>query len=86
MDRILLNLALLMAVAWGPWWLTLGVIVASVCIVHNMYEVAVYALLADALYSAPGAGLWSFPLWNTLCALIILACSSIAREFVRNYA
>ena len=85
-DRLVLHGALFMAIAWGPWWLTLAVFIASVIIVRDMYEIVVYALLADALYSAPGAGLWSFPLWNTAFALIILALSSLVREFVRSYA
>jgi len=85
-ERILLNLSLLCAVAWGPWWLTFSVILLSILLLYPMYETIAYALLFDALYSAPHTGLLFFPLWGTVITLLLLALNTAFREYIWDYA
>ncbi len=86
MERVLLNGALFLALVWGPWWIFFSVILLAILLVYPMYEVFIYALLFDFLYSAPHTGLWSFPLWGTVISLCLLALNAAFREYIRNYA
>jgi hypothetical protein len=79
--RIIFNIALAVSILFFPWWVVAPLAVAACAFVPRMYEVVIYGIAFDALYSTP-FGLHGFAFVGSAFAALAFGIVSFLRSRV----
>lgn len=82
--RIFLNIFILTSILFFPWWITLGIVLILLAI-YNAYEVIVWGVFADALYSIPLVEFFNIQFIFTITFVLLLVISSFLKKKVIFY-
>lgn len=81
MKRFFANLIVIMAIAFLPWWCPV-ILLVLLAFLFDFWEIALYGLVLDILYSIPG-GFFLSHLF-LLSGLILYALIAFIRPNLRN--
>jgi hypothetical protein len=76
--RIIFNIALAISILFFPWWLVAPLMIAACSFVPRMYEVVLYGIAFDALYST-ALGIHGFAFVGSAFSAVLLGTVSFLR-------
>ena len=80
--RIIVYVALAVAILFLPWWLTLGISVITALLVGTFYELALVGIVSDLLYQSDGL----YVVVPHVSMTLIYVCLTVTIEFfVRSH-
>jgi hypothetical protein len=77
--RIIFNIALVISILFFPWWVIASLMIAACSLVPRMYEVVLYGIAFDALYST-AFGFHGFAFMGSAFSALTLGIVSFLRS------
>ncbi|KKS44558.1 hypothetical protein A3I25_02015 [Candidatus Nomurabacteria bacterium RIFCSPLOWO2_02_FULL_42_17] len=83
--RILANIALLVAVLWLPFWVTVLLVLVGLFYFRNYYEALIALLLIDLIYGVPLARWGGWPLVSFSIGIVLFIGAEILKRRLKFY-